>query len=103
MRPITFASLNIRGCRVSLCRCQVLFLQSGMGEGTLIFLQEIHTDLATEASWQLKWEDRVYFSYPNMLLGRGTTLFSQTYGPKCWGLPRSCWDACCTSRFLWKG
>ncbi|CAM5160846.1 unnamed protein product [Natator depressus] len=75
MAPIIFATLNTRGCRMvsAGASCSPSF---GRGGYSVVFLQETHTDPATEDSWQLEWRDRVYFSHLTVRTAGVVTLFS---------------------------
>ncbi|CAM4564263.1 unnamed protein product [Caretta caretta] len=85
MAPLTIITLNTRGCRMGLRRCQVLsFLREG--GYSVIFLQETHTDPAAEASWRLEWGDRVYFSHLTIRTAGVATLFSPDLRPEVLGV-----------------
>ncbi|CAM4614634.1 unnamed protein product [Lepidochelys kempii] len=79
MALLIVATLNIQGCRMGLRRCQVLSSLREQGY-SVVFLQETHTDLAAEDSWQLKCGDRVYFSHLTVRTAGVVTLFS----PNLW-------------------
>ncbi|CAM5103519.1 unnamed protein product [Eretmochelys imbricata] len=86
MVPLTIATLNTRGCRMGLRRCQVLsFLPSGGGY-SVVFLQETHTDPATEDSWRQEWGDRVYFCHLTVRMAGVATLFSPDLRPEVLGV-----------------
>lgn len=52
-------------------------LPSGWGEGYFVlFLLETYTILAVEASWQLEWGNRVFFSHFTETSCGVATLFS---------------------------
>ncbi|CAM4386591.1 unnamed protein product [Lepidochelys kempii] len=85
MTPLTISTLNTWGCRMALCRSQVLsFLREG--GYSVIFLQETHTDLTAEDSWWLEWRDRVYFSHSTIRQDRVATLFSPDLRPEVLGV-----------------
>ncbi|CAM5080825.1 unnamed protein product [Natator depressus] len=80
MAPITIATLNTRGCRMGLCRSQVLFFLREGGY-SVVFLQDTHTDLAAKDSRQLEWGHRVYFSHLTVHTAGVATLFSPDLRP----------------------
>ncbi|CAM5083012.1 unnamed protein product [Natator depressus] len=85
MTPLTIATLNTWGCRVALCRSQVLsFLREG--GYSVIFLQETHTDPTTEDSLRLECGDRVYFSHSTIRQAGVATLFSPDLRPEVLGV-----------------
>ncbi|CAM2119765.1 unnamed protein product [Caretta caretta] len=70
---------------MGLRRCQVLcFLREG--GYSVVFLQETHTDPATEDSWQLEQGDRVYFSHLTVRTAGVATLFSPNLRPEVLGV-----------------
>ncbi|CAM2115150.1 unnamed protein product [Caretta caretta] len=73
---------------MGLRRCQVLsFLQEG--GYSVVFLQDTHTDPATEDSWWLEWGDRVYFSYLTVRTAGVATLFSPDLWPEVLGVAKA--------------
>ncbi|CAM4636915.1 unnamed protein product [Lepidochelys olivacea] len=85
MTPLTITTLNTRGCRMALRRSQVLsFLREG--GYSVIFLQETHTHLTAEDSWQLEWGHRVYFRHSTIRQAGVATLFSPDLWPEVLGV-----------------
>ncbi|CAM2096322.1 unnamed protein product [Caretta caretta] len=73
---------------MALRRSQVLsFLRDG--GYSVIFLQETHTDPTAEDSWQLEWEDRVYFSHSTIREAGVVTLFSPDLRPEVLGVAKA--------------
>lgn len=73
MKPTAIASLNTRGCRVSLCRCQV-FSYPWARAYAVILLQETHSNVAKKVRWQLEWGDRCTSATVQFLGGMVTVL-----------------------------
>ncbi|CAM2117359.1 unnamed protein product [Caretta caretta] len=70
---------------MGLCRSHVLsFLRVWVY--SVVFLQETHTDPAVEDTWQLKWGDRLYFSYLTVRTAGVVTLFSPDLRPEVLGI-----------------
>ncbi|CAM2120287.1 unnamed protein product [Caretta caretta] len=73
---------------MGLHRCQVLsFLRDG--GYSVIFLLETHRDPAADASWQLEWRDKVYFSHLTVRTAGVATLFSPNLRPEVLEAPTS--------------
>lgn len=62
MAPLCFGSLNINGRRDAVKRSS-LFDYIIMKNGSVVFLQETHTDLSNQTQWQSEWIGKVVLSH----------------------------------------
>ncbi|CAM2118622.1 unnamed protein product [Caretta caretta] len=70
---------------MALRRSQVLSYLREEGY-SVVFLQETHTDPTAEDSWQLEWDDTVYFSHFTIRQAGVATLFSPNLRPEVLGV-----------------
>jgi len=73
-----FGTLNINGCRDAVKRFR-LFDYIMMKRGSIVFLQETHTDLNNQVQWQSDWKGQVILSHGSSVSAGVAILFGPEY------------------------
>jgi len=78
MTSMRFGTLNINGCRDAVKRFR-LFDYIMMKRGSIVFLQETHTDLKNQVQWQSDWKGQVILSHGSSVSAGVAILFGPEY------------------------
>lgn len=84
MAPLRFGTLNINGCHDVMKRCS-LFDYVIIKKSSVVFLQEMHSDLENQVQLQSEWKGQAILSHGFNVSASVVILF----GPEYKGLPVS--------------